>query len=204
MFCRRAQLYSVKANWLPVSRHWDFLQISEEQESWRAGRRKIVQTPRRSDQGQECRPLSCSAALEAFELNCETSSFLDFPLNIYSASLAFCKIFLTKGRRHCRGGSLNYALYIERAVKNQTTNRGYRLVWEPMFSDELWYDLRLCSFSEFWRICFDRGTARLFVCFCNSFFVFVFSYFCCFVFVLFAKRDFSNLVPSIFDRLVWF
>ena len=37
----------MKANWLPVSRHWDFPQISEEQESSRTGRRKIVQTPRR-------------------------------------------------------------------------------------------------------------------------------------------------------------
>ena len=63
-FCRRPQLYSVKPNWLPVSRHWDFPQISEEQESWRTWRRKIVQTQRRSDQAQKV-GRCCSAALEA-------------------------------------------------------------------------------------------------------------------------------------------
>ena len=44
---------------ITVSRHWDFPQISEEQESWRTGRRKIVE--RSSTESRRC----CSAALEA-------------------------------------------------------------------------------------------------------------------------------------------
>ena len=39
-------------------------------------------------------------------LNCQTSSFHDFPLNIYSASLGVCKVWLMKGCQNCRGGSL--------------------------------------------------------------------------------------------------
>ena len=67
----------------------------------------------------------------AFELNRQTSNFLDFPLKIYSASLGFCKICLRKALAiavafRCCG------LYIGRAVKNKTTNGGYRLVWESL------------------------------------------------------------------------
>ena len=105
------------------------------------------------------------------ELNCQTSSFLDFPLKIYSASLGFCKICLRKAVAiavvfRCCG------LYIGRAVKNKTTNGGYRLVWESL---NCWMIVQLicfptsygtiyvCFHSWFCRIFFNRATARLFV-----------------------------------------
>ena len=105
------------------------------------------------------------------ELNCQTSSFLDFPLKIYSASLGFFLIWLRKAIAiavafRCCG------LYIGRAVKNKITNGGYRLVWETL---NCWMILQLTCFPTsygtiyvcfnpwFFRICFDRATARLFV-----------------------------------------
>ena len=89
------------------------------------------------------------------ELNCQTSSFLDFPLKSYSASLGFCKICLMKGRRNCRGISL---LWIVHQKSSQEQNNKRRLqvglrVTEllndcsiNMFSDELWHNLCLFSF----------------------------------------------------------
>ena len=163
----------MKPNWLPVSIQWDFPQISEEQESWRTWRRKIVQTQRPSDQAQKV-GRCCSAALEASGPNWTVKplrSFLDFPLKIYSASLGFCKICLRKAVaiavafRRC-------GLYIGRAVKNKTTNGGYRLVWESL---NCWMIVQLicfptsygtiyvCFHSWFCRIFFNRATARLFV-----------------------------------------
>ena len=167
-FCRRPQLYSVKANWLPISRHWDFPQISEEQESWRTGRRKIV---RRSDQAQKGRPMlqRCFGSVGT-ELNCQTSSFLDFPLKVYSASLCFCKICLTKGRRICRGVSL---LWIVRRKSSQEQNNKRRLQVGLGVTEQLNVELTyfptsygtiyVCFHSWFCRICFDRATTRLFV-----------------------------------------
>ena len=88
-------------------------------------------------------------------MNCQTSSFLDFPFKIYSASLGFCKICLTKGRRNCRAVSL---LWIVHRKRRQEQNNKRQLqvglgVTEllndcsiNMFSDELWHDLCLFSF----------------------------------------------------------
>ena len=131
-FCRRPQLYWVKANWLPVSRHWDFPQISEEQKSWRAGRRKIVQTRDRAINHRKS--LTVAALLfgsVGTEQNCQNSSFLDSPLKIYSLALVFVKFVWRKAVtiavafRCC-------TLYIERAVKNKTTTGSYGLVWESL------------------------------------------------------------------------
>ena len=86
----------------------------------------------------------------------------------------FCKICLKKGRCNCCGVSLLW-LYIGRAVKNKTTNGGYRLVWESL---DCWMIVQLicfptsygtiyvCFHSWFCRIC---STERRRVClFCNS------------------------------------
>ena len=120
-FCRRPQLYSVKPNWLPVSRHWDFPQISAEQESWRTWRRKSCPNSAPERSSTESRPLL----------------------------------------QRCFG----------RAVKNKTTNSGYRLVWESLN----WMIVQLicfptsygtiyvCFHSWFCRIFFNRATARLLV-----------------------------------------
>ena len=138
--------------------------MSEEQEIWRTGRRIIVQTPRRGNQAQEGRPLlQCCFGSVGSELNCQTSSFLDFPFKIYSASLCFCKICLTKGRRNCRGVSL---LWIVHRKTSQEQNNKRRLQVGLGVTELLrtsYGTIYVCFHSWFCRICFDRATARLFV-----------------------------------------
>ena len=88
-------------------------------------------------------------------MNCQTSSFLDLPLKIYSASLGFCKICLTKGRRNCRGVSLLCIVH-RKSSQGQHNKRQLQVglgVTELLndcsmnvFSDELRNDLCLFSF----------------------------------------------------------
>ena len=102
---------------------------TRELEIWR---RKIVRTPERNDQSKTTER-SPAVGSDGTELNFQTSSLQDFPLNIYSASLAVCKLCLTKGRRNCRGGSLCVCVDVHRSVENKSTNpRGHRLVWVPL------------------------------------------------------------------------
>ena len=139
----------MKANWLPVSRHWDFPQISEEQENWRTA------TERSSTESRA--PLQRCFGSVGTELNCQTSSFLDLPLKIYSASLGFCKICLTKGRRNCRGVSLLWIVH-RKSGQEQNNKRlqvglGITELLNDcsinMFSDGLRHDLCLFCFVEF-------------------------------------------------------
>ena len=73
----------------------------------------------------ESRPLlqRCFGSIRT-ELNCQTSSFLDFPLKVYSASLRFCKICLMKGHHNCHGVSL---LWIVHRKSSQEQNNKRRL-----------------------------------------------------------------------------
>ena len=122
----------MKPNWLLVSRHWYFPQISEVQESWRTWRRKISQTQRRSDQAQKV-GRCCSAALEASgpKWTVKPLVFLISRWRFILLALVFVKFVCRKAVAiavafRCCG------LYIGRAVKNKTTNGGYRLVWESL------------------------------------------------------------------------
>ena len=136
------------------------------------------------------------------ELNCQTSSFLDFPLKIYSASLGFCKICLTKGRCNCRGVSLLCTSEEQSRTKQKTVVTG----WFGSHWTQCWMIVQLicfqtsygtiyvCFHSWICRICFDRATARLFVSATRSSWR---EFNIC-------ELDFSNLGPSIFAWLVWF
>ena len=164
--------WRILIGWATSTRHWDFPQISEEQESWRTGRRKIVQTQRWSDQAQKV-GRCCSAALKASGPNWTVKPlvFLISHWRFILLALVFVKFVWRKAVAiavafRCCG------LYIERAVKNKTTNGGYRLVWKSL---NCWMIVQLicfptsygtiyvCFHSWFRRICFDRATARLFV-----------------------------------------
>ena len=176
----------MKLNWLPVSRHWYFPQISEE--SWKTWRRKIVQTQRRNDQAQKV-GRCCSAALKASRPNWSVKPlvFLISRWRFILLALVFVKFVWRKAVAiavafRCCG------LYIGRAAKNKTTNGGYSLVWESL---NCWMIVQLR--------CFPTSYGTIYVCFhswffCNS-----------------SRRelnicelDFSNLGPSIFAWLVWF
>ena len=190
----------MKANWLPVSRHWDFPQISEEQESWRTWRRKSPNsTPERSS--TESRPLlqRCFGSVWT-ELNCQTSSFLDFPLKIYSTSLGFCKICLRKAVAiavafRCCGCTS------EEQSRKKKTNGGYRLVWESL---NCWMIVQL--------ICFPTSYGTIYVCFHSWFYRICSSErrrVCLFLQpitarVLYLWTRFFQPGPSIFAWLVWF
>ena len=111
----------------------------------------------------------CSPALDwtASGLNCQTSSFLDFPFKIYSVALVFCKTYLTKGRRNCRGVSL---LWIVHRKSSQEQNNKRRLqvslgviellnlqfICFPTRYGTIYVDLH----SWFCRNCFDRAKRR--------------------------------------------
>ena len=131
----------MKPNWLPVFRHWDFPQISEEQESWRTWRRKIVQTQHRSNHSAQKVGRCCSAALESSGPNWTVKPlvFLISHWRFILLALVFVKFFWRKAVAiavafRCCG------LYIGRAVKNKTTNGGYRLVWESL---NCWMSVKL-------------------------------------------------------------
>ena len=133
VFCRRPLLYSVKANWLPISRHWDFPQISREQESWRTGRRNYCSNSETNGSSTEQVARCCSAVLEASGLNWTVKPpvFLISRWRFILLALVFVKFVWRKAVTiavvfRCCG------LYIERPIKNKTTNSGYRLVWESL------------------------------------------------------------------------
>ena len=191
----------MKPNWLPVSRHWDFPQISEEQESWRTWRRKIFQIQRRSDQAQKV-GRCCSAALEASGPNWTVKPlvFLISRWRFILLALVCCKICLKKGRCNCCGVSLLW-LYVGRAVKNKTTNGGYRLVWESL---NCWMIVQL--------ICFPTSYGTIYVCF-HSWFCRICSTerrrVCLFLQLITARvlylwTRFFQPAPSIFAWQVWF
>ena len=84
---------------------------------------------------------------------------LVFEIFVWQKAVAIAVAF------HCCG------LYIERAVKNKTTNGGYRLVWETL---NCWMFNIICFLTSygmiyvffhswFCIICFNRATASLFV-----------------------------------------
>ena len=121
----------------------------------------------------ESRPLlqRCFGSIRT-EFNCQTSSFLDFPLKIYSASLGFCKTCLSKGRRNCRGVSLlRICTSKEQSrTKQQTAVTGWLGVTELLNLQLVCFPtsygtIYVCFHSRFCRICFDRATVHLFVCF---------------------------------------
>ena len=197
----------MKPNWLPVSRHWYFPQISEEQESWRTGRRKIVQTPRPSDQAQKV-ARCCSAALEASGPNWTVKPlvFLISSWRFILLALVFVKFFWQKV--NCRGVSL---LWIVHRKSSQEQNNKRRLQ-VGLGVTELLND---CSFNYFPT---SYCMARLMFVFIHDFVEFVSTErrrVCLFLQLIslstwtrrefyICELDFSNLGPSIFAWLVWF
>ena len=155
VFCRRPQLYSAKPNWLPVSRHWDFLQISNEQESWKTWGRKFFQTQRRSDQAQKV-GRCCSAALEASGPNWTVKPlvFLISRWRFILLALVFVKFVWERPLQLL----WRFVVVVVHRKSSQEQNNKRRLqvglgVTEllndcsiNMFSDELWHNLCLFSF----------------------------------------------------------
>ena len=148
----------MKANWLPVSRHWDFPQINEKQESSRTGRTKNCPNSATERSSTESRPLlqRCFGSVGT-ELNCQTSSFLDFPLKIYSASLQWRLALLWIVHRKSRQEENNKRrLQVGSGV---TELLNVQLICFPMSYGTIY----ICLHSWFCRICVDWATARLFV-----------------------------------------
>ena len=146
-FCRRPQLYSVKANWLPVSKHNK--RRTRELENWK----KKNFTNYATDQAHKV-ACCCSAALEASGLNWTVKPlvFLISCRRFILLALVFVKFVWRKAVAfRCCG------LYIERAVKNKTTNGGYRLVWESV---NCWMFVSAIHFFELWRP-WRMNTARV-------------------------------------------